>query len=131
MLSYVLSCAWIAIEICPLLLHCLCPFSTVTPLSSWSFFGHSLHCVWSFRPPGFLPLLSLLFLCLLPLSQFCLLPPQDSSCISQLKLRRCVCGDLYLSHIPSSRFRTHLINQIKAAFAKKAISKSAQFVSQN
>ena len=46
----------------------------------------------SYHPPDFLPLplLSLLFLCLFPLSLFFLLPPHlyASSCISQLKLCR-------------------------------------------
>ena len=58
----------------------------------------------------------LLFFCLLPLS---LLPlPLDvSSCISQLKLCRCVWGFHILTFFLDC-FRTRLINQIKAAFEK-------------
>ena len=78
---------------------------TLTRFSSWSFLPLPPPSVkflpvvlWSFHLPGFLPLplLPLLYLCLLPLP---LSPPLDViSCISHLKLCRCVCWDFYLSH---------------------------------
>ena len=70
-------------------------------------------------PPP-LPLLPLVFLCPFPLSLFSLFPPPlyVSSCIPQLKLCRCLCGDFCLSHIPSASFR-NLSFFLKAAFVKK------------
>ena len=90
---------------------------------------HSFHFLVSFKPlpplcvtvefpPSWLPpsLSPLFVVSLSPLFShvsFTLL--YVSSCIFQ---HRCACGEFYLSHIASTLFRTHLINQIKAAFVK-------------
>ena len=62
-----------------------------------------------------------------PLSLFYLLPPPlyVSSCIHQVRLCRCVYQNIYLSHNPSTLFRTHLINPIKVGFVtNKSLSAS-------
>ena len=101
----------------------LCVHFIFTSVSSCYFLGNCLLCVrlWSFHPLGFLPfpLLPLLFLCLLPLPVFSLLPPLYlNSSMFQLKLCRRVCGDIYPPHILSWLFKTYLTNLIKAVLVK-------------
>ena len=98
----------------------LCVHFTVTPRSSWSSFCHSLICVWDCgvsalltSPPQSPPSVDSLPP---PCHPVCPPPLYISSCISQLKLCRCVCGDF---NLPLSLFRTHIINQIKAELVEK------------
>ena len=115
---------------CTELSSILCVHFTFTPLSSFSFFRHwLLFELWNFHPPDFLPLplLTLLFLCLLPLSLCSLSSFLLCMSTSASPNSNSVCDDFYFPHILSVHFRTHLINQIKGAFVKnKSLSASQQ-----
>ena len=108
---------------CHPLLHPLCPYHFHSS-QFLVFFGHCL-LFW------FLPLRPILF----PASSLCfcylssLLWYMSAAVPQKLKFCRYVCGDIYLPYIFSCLSRTHLINQIKAAFVKN--TKACQLVSQS
>ena len=121
-LSYAPSCAWSAIEMCPPRCHPLYPFMCHSCLSLDAFWRiPPLLSVWlppSWLPPSASPP-SVVFEPPPPsLSLFPLLPPPlyVSSCITQHKLCRCVCGGFYLLH-SSALFRTHFL--FKSSICKK------------